>query len=133
MRHPISLLVFVFLVARTAAQPLVAGSQDGTEPYIVKDKIELPLNIDEIRKQSLVLGYSYCQIEGRGKGWLRGEHTHPKYYLFFGKMGKVEINIKGQRFVLEPGDELYYPRSALMTAKNLHDGRSEWIKCIKDN
>ena len=67
MKHPISLLVFVFLVARTAAQPLIAGSQDGTEPYIVKDKIELPLNIDEIRKQALVLGYHICYIEGRNK------------------------------------------------------------------
>ncbi|MCZ6469999.1 MAG: hypothetical protein O6649_01435 [Gammaproteobacteria bacterium] len=133
MKNPISLLAFIFPVVGSLSQTLVAGSQDGTEPYIVKDKIELALNTDEIRKQSLVLGYRNCEIEYRDKGWRKGEHTHPKYYLFFGKMGKMEFIIKGQRFVLEPGDELYYPRSALMAAKNLHDGRSEWFICIKDN
>ena len=35
-------------------------------------------------------------------------------------------------FVLEPGDELYYPKDAVIAAKNLHDGYSDWFACWKN-
>ena len=120
------------------SQTLIAGSQDGTDPYIVKDKYELPLNTGEIKEQWAVLGYRKCQFEGKDKGWTsdrperhKGEHTLPWYTLFAGKLGEMEFIIQGQRFVLEPGDELYYPNSAVIAAKNLHDDRSEWFACWK--
>jgi quercetin dioxygenase-like cupin family protein len=36
----------------------------------------------------------------------------------------MEFIIADQRVVLEPGDELLYPRGAVMLAKNLHDGEA---------
>ena len=120
------------------SQTLVAGNQDGTEPYLVKGQFELPLNTDEIREQWTVLGYRNCQNEGKDKGWTsdrperhNGEHTHSWYILFAGEAGKMEFIIQDQRFVLEPGDELYYPKDAVIAAKNVHDGRSEWFACWK--
>ena len=116
----------------------VASSRDGAEPYLVKSKFALPLDIVEIREQWKALGYQQCAIEGKVKGWTsdrperhKGEHTHPWYALFAGEAGKMEFIIQGQRYVLEPGDELYYPKDAVIAAKNLHDGHSQWFACWK--
>ena len=137
-RNSKSFLAFLLLALGTPSQTLVAEDQDGTEPYLVKGQFELPLKTDVIREQWSVLGYRKCQFEGKDEGWSsdrperhKGEHTHPRYALFAGQMGKMEFIIQGQRFLLEPGDELYYPKDAVMAAKNLHDGRSEWFACWK--
>ena len=128
----------LLLVLGTSSQSLVAGNQDGAEPYLVKGKFELPLKTDAIREQWEALGYSQCEYDGKEKGWSserpgrhKGEHTHPWYVLFAGKSGKMEFIIQGRRFVLEPGDELYYPKFAVTAARNLYDGRSEWFDCWK--
>jgi hypothetical protein len=117
---------------------LVASGQDGPEPHFVKGKFELPLKPDAIREQWKALGYFQCEYDGKEKGWSserperhRGEHTHPWYILFAGESGKMEFIINDQRFVLEPGDELFYPKDAVMAARNLYDGRSEWFDCWK--
>jgi quercetin dioxygenase-like cupin family protein len=41
--------------------------------------------------------------------------------------GRMEYIIDGQRFVLEPGDELFYPANATQTARNLSDGVSKML------
>ena len=134
MKNPIGSLTLLLLVLGTPSQILVAGNQDGTEPHLVKGKFALPLNAGEIREQWAALGYRQCQIESKDKGWTsdrperhKGEHTHPWYTLFAGEAGQMEFIIRGQRFVLEPGDELYYPKDAVIAATNLHDGRSAWF------
>ena len=138
MKNSIGFLAFLLLVLGTLSKTLVAGDQDGAEPYLVKGQFELPLNTDEVTQRWAVLGYRKCQYEGKDKGWTsdrperhKGEHTHSWYTLFAGKTGKMEFIIQGQRFVLEPGDELYYPKGAIIAAKNLHDGRSDWFACWK--
>ncbi len=122
----------LLLVLGTSSQSLVAGNQDGAEAYLVKGKFELPLKTDAIREQWEALGYSQCEYDGKEKGWSKGEHKHPWYVLFVGKSGKMEFIIQGRRFVLEPGDELYYPKFAVIAARNLYDGRSEWFDCWKN-
>ncbi len=116
----------------------IAGTEDASEPHFVKGKFELPLKTDAIREQWEAAGYSQCEFDGKEKGWSserperhKGEHTHPWYVLFVGKSGKMEFIIQGRHFVLEPGDELYYPKNAVIAARNLYDGRSEWFDCWK--
>jgi len=139
MKNPIGIMAFLLLLLGTPSQSLVAGNQDGTEPYLVNGKFKLPLNTDEIKEQWKALGYFQCEYDGKEKGWSseragrhKGEHTHPWYILFVGKSGKMEFIIQGQHFVLGPGDELYYPKDAVMAASNLYDGRSEWFDCWKN-
>jgi hypothetical protein len=67
MKKPISFLAILVLVFGIPS--LVASSQDGTEPYLVKGKLGLPLNTDEIREQWKALGYHECQFEDKVKGW----------------------------------------------------------------
>ncbi len=109
----------------------VAGARDETAPDFFSSKFELPLGFDEITKEWKALGYSQCQFEAKGKGWSKGEHTHPFHILLAGKTGQMEFIIEGRRYVLEPGDELYYRKNAVMAARNLHDEPSEWFTCRK--
>ena len=124
-------MVLFVLVFGIPSRNLVSGIRDGIEPHLVKDKFELPLNTDQLREQRKALGYLKCLFGSKSKGWTRGEHTHPWYILFVGITGKMEFIIQDQRFVLGPGDELYYPKDAVMTAKNLHVGQSKWFMCEK--
>lgn len=132
------LIAIFMLVVAIPPRTLVADNQDGAGPFLVKGKFELPLDTAEIRDQWKALGYHWCQFEGKDKGWTsdrperhKGEHTHPWHALFAGKIGKMEFIIQNQKFVLEPGDELYYPKDAVIAAKNHHNGRSEWFACWK--
>ena len=132
------MFVAIFVIFFMQGLASIAGTEDGSEPHFVKGKFELPLETDAIREQWEALGYSLCEFDGKEKGWSserperhKGEHTHPWYILFAGKSGKMEFIIQGQRFELEPGDELYYPKYAVIAARNLYDGRSEWFDCWK--
>ena len=133
-----AMFVAILVVFFMPGPASIAGTEDAGEPHFVKGKFELPLNTDTIGEQWKVLGYFRCEYDGKEKGWTserserhKGEHTHPWYILFAGKSGKIQFIIQGQRFVLEPGDELYYPKNAVIAARNLHDGRSEWFNCWK--
>ena len=82
MKNPIGIMAFLLLLLGTPSQSLVAGNQDGTEPYLVNGKFKLPLNTDEIKELWKALGYFQCEYDGKEKGWSseragrhKGEHT----------------------------------------------------------
>ncbi len=111
--------------------PLVAHTQDDVQPKFIKAKFDMPLDHKAIKQKWVRLGYGYCEIIGKSKGWMKGEHTHIWHALFAGLSGNMEFIINDKRFVLEAGDELYYPKNAVNSARNLYDGRSEWFACFK--
>ncbi len=131
MKKSIGCLVLFMLVVAFSSRTLVAGIGEGVEPHLVKGKYQLPLNTDLISEQWKALGYLECRRDGKSKGWRKGTHTHPWYILFIGISGKMAFTIQDREFVLEPGDALYYPKDAVMTGKNLHDGQSKWFMCEK--
>ncbi|PYO33719.1 MAG: hypothetical protein DMD86_10260 [Candidatus Rokuibacteriota bacterium] len=65
-----------------------------------------------------------ARVVERGKG----EHTHPVHIIVTMIVGRMEFIIAGQRFVVEPGDELLYPAHAVHSARNLHDGASHMME-----
>jgi len=113
------------------AMPLVTRAQDQSQPTFVKGKFDVPLDRIAVQQEWKTLGYSTCRYDSKEKGWTRGKHTHPRHFLFAGKAGKMEFIINDQRFVLEAGDELYYPKDTVLAAQNLYDGHSEWFQCRK--
>ena len=136
MNVPVRLAISLMAIIAALALPLVAQAQDESRPTFVKGKFEVPLDHETVKKEWKELGYSSCQNEGKEKGWTserperhKGEHTHIWHALFAGLGGKMEFIIDDQRFVLEAGDELYYPKGAVIAARNLYDGRSDWFAC----
>jgi quercetin dioxygenase-like cupin family protein len=43
----------------------------------------------------------------------------------------MEFLIAGQRFVVEPGDELFYPAHVVHSARTLYDGTSQMLESSK--
>ncbi len=41
--------------------------------------------------------------------------------------GRLEMEISGQTVAMEPGDEIFIPRGALHSVRNIHDGTSVWL------
>ena len=66
MKNPIGIMAFLLLLLGTPSQSLVAGNQDGTEPYLVNGKFKLPLNTDEIKEQPMSRPQR-CSGAARGK------------------------------------------------------------------
>ena len=43
----------------------------------------------------------------------------------------MEFTVADKNYVMEPGDELYYPANLRMAARNLLNGPSEFLQSIK--
>ena len=41
--------------------------------------------------------------------------------------GRLEIEIDGERFEAGPGDEVFIPKDALHSVRNIHSGRTRWL------
>ena len=63
-------------------------------------------------------------------GW-SSDRSYHKFCLRTVVAGRMEYIIEGQRFILEPGDELLYPANATQTARNLFDGVSKMLVATK--
>ena len=132
MNVSVRFVVFLTMIIGVLTSPLVAHGQDETQPTFVKGRFDVPLDREAVKQEWKALGYSRCEFSGKEKGWSSERpHTHPLYILFARIDGKMEFIINDQRFVLEPGDELFYPKDAVIAARNLYDGRSEWFACWK--
>ncbi len=136
MNVSVRLALCLMAIIAALSSPRVVHAQDDSQPSFVKGKFDVPLDRDVVQQEWKRLGYSSCQNEEKEKGWTsekperhKGEHTHPWYILFAGFAGKMEFIINDKRFEFEAGDELYYPKGAVIAARNLFDGRSEWFAC----
>ncbi|BAU49184.1 hypothetical protein SVA_2636 [Sulfurifustis variabilis] len=41
--------------------------------------------------------------------------------------GRLEVLVHGEAYALEAGDELYIPRGATHTVRNVHAGATRWL------
>jgi mannose-6-phosphate isomerase-like protein (cupin superfamily) len=41
--------------------------------------------------------------------------------------GRLEMEVSGQTVTMEPGDEIFIPRGALHSVRNIHDVTSVWL------
>jgi quercetin dioxygenase-like cupin family protein len=45
--------------------------------------------------------------------------------------GRMELLMAGQRFVVEPGDEIAYAAHTVHAARNLYEGTSQMMESVK--
>ena len=111
--------------------PVSADAQESQAPTFIKSKFAVPVNRDAVTADWAARGYFYPGVRPYAQGWSGGEHTHPVNFLFTVIVGRMEFLMAGQRFVVEPGDELSYPAHIVQSAKNLYDGTSEMMESSK--
>ena len=124
MTYPVRYLVCVPLLSILLMMAAIIQAPADDTPVLVKGKFETPVNLYKIAEDWKARGYSNWSSSPKEMGWSSTrsfDHNCLRAVL----TGRVEFIIEGQRFVVEPGDELFYPANATQTATNLYDGVSE--------
>lgn len=64
-------------------------------------------------------------VDPPGREW--NDFVHVTNELVTVVAGRMEVEIAGERFVAEPGDEVFIPRGANHSVRNLHAGETRWL------
>lgn len=138
MNNLARVMAFVVIAVGVMVGPASADTDDANQPKFIKGKFDVPVSRDDVMKHWTARGYFSPEVELKSQGWsserpnrVRGEHTHPWNLLFTVVVGRMEFIIEGQRFVVEPGDELFYPAYAVISARNIYDGDSQMLVSYK--
>jgi quercetin dioxygenase-like cupin family protein len=117
----IAVMVMAISIITVSADADIQGDK---KPRFTKGKFALPVNPDEVKAAWAAHGYSSVRQASYLQGWTRDAHTHDRDIFITLLNGRMEFIIDGQRFVVEPGDELFYPAHAVISARNAYDGAS---------
>ncbi len=93
---------------------------------IAKGKFETPVDRSADAADWRGRGYS-CGlfIDQPGREWTC--FVHGTNELVTVTEGRLELTIGGQRLVAGPGDEVFIPRGAVHSVKNIHDATIYWL------
>ena len=122
------LLVPLFSILLMLAATVEASA--GDELVFVKGKFNAPISQEAIIANWKARGYSNLSVSAKPKGWSRSS-SYGVNCLRTVLSGRVEYVIDGERYVVEPGDEIAYPANAKQTVTNLFDGDSVVLVATK--
>ena len=93
---------------------------------IIRGKFQAPLDEAAVARDWRARGYS-CQtfVDPPGRAWT--DFVHGTNELVTVVEGRLALEIAGEVFVAEPGDEAFIPKGAVHTVRNLHDGTTRWL------
>jgi mannose-6-phosphate isomerase-like protein (cupin superfamily) len=94
--------------------------------YVTSKKFALPPNREAIAKSWKECGYS-CDmfIDPPGREW--NDFVHATNELVTVVEGKLQMVIDGESFIAEPGDEVFIPKGASHSVKNIHNATTKWL------
>lgn len=124
-------VVCVVLVVSVVVGRGLADAQESHPPTFTQGKFAVPVNRDAVTADWMARGYSHPEVKPYAQGWAKGDHTHPVHLILTVVTGRMELLMAGQRFVVEPGDELFYPAHMVHSARNLYDGTSQMMEGSK--
>ena len=130
MTHPIRYLGLFPIISALWMMAAVVEAPAGDVPVLAKGKFATPVNLESVAEDWKARGYSDWVSSWKEEGWSSNRSYH-KFCLRTVGAGRMEYIIEGQRFILEPGDELLYPANATQTARNLFDGVSKMLVATK--
>ncbi len=130
MTHRIRYLILFPFVSALLMMAAIVEAPAGDAPVLIKGKFQTPVSQEDVVADWKARGYSDWTSSWKEKGW-SSERAYSKNCVRAVLAGRMEYIIDGQRFVLEPGDELFYPANATQTARNLSDGVSKMLVATK--
>jgi len=94
--------------------------------YVTPKKFAVPLNCDEVEQSWNHRGYS-CDvfIDPPGREW--NDFVHSTNELVTVLEGTLRMTIDGEEFIAEPGDEVFIPKGAYHSVKNIHHATTKWL------
>src|SRR5262245_34320631 len=130
MKRSIQILMSAF-VAISVMRLVVAAADEKKHATFTKGKFAVPISHEAVEADWTARGYSKPKTESYAQGWSRSEHTHPVDLIITIAAGRMEFVFGGQRFVVEPGDEIFYAAHTVHSARNLYEGTTQMIESSK--
>jgi len=109
----------------------VAAAGANKQATFIKAKFAVPISPETVEADWTTLGYSKPKVESYAQGWSRGEHTHPVHLIMTIVAGRMEFVFGEERYVVEPGDEIFYAANMVHSARNLYDGTTQMMESYK--
>ncbi len=93
---------------------------------LVRGKFRTPVDPGEVGKDWRARGFS-CDtfVDPPGREW--NDFVHSTNELVTVLEGRLSLTIDGERFVAEAGDEVFIPKGAVHSVKNIHGGTTRWL------
>ena len=89
-------------------------------------KFDTPVSQDTVAADWSKRGYS-CGlfVDPPGQRW--EDFVHSCNELVMVQEGKLEMEVAGEIVHMEPGDEVFIPKNAIHSVRNIHSGVSKWL------
>lgn len=106
----------------TGREPIEAPSDE----YVTRGKFRRPVDQGEVAREWVQRGFS-CRAftDPPGQEWRNFVHDTDELVTVVA--GRLEVVLHEERYVVEPGDELYIPRGVKHTLRNVYNGSTRWL------
>lgn len=93
---------------------------------VTRHKFAVPIDRDAVAREWKARGFS-CGlfVDPPGREWK--DFTHRTNEVVTVVEGRLRMTIAGESAEVEPGDEVYIPRDAPHTVRNIHSGTTRWL------
>ena len=93
---------------------------------VERAKFPDPLDFTSVEQDWRQRGYSCHRFEDPpGQVWR--DFVHATNEVVTVAQGRLEVEIDGEVFLADPGDEVFIPRNAIHTVANAAEGRTTWL------
>lgn len=94
--------------------------------YLTKGRFPVPIDRAAVAADWHARGYSCHDFEDPpGRAW--NDFVHRTQELVTVIEGRLELEVAGTRLIAEPGDEVFIPRGAVHSVRNVHPARTRWL------
>jgi len=91
-----------------------------------RGKFPAPLDRTAVAADWRARGYSCGSfVDPPGRRW--EDFVHDCNELVTVVEGRLEMVVRGKTMALEPGDEVFIPKGALHSVRNIHHGTTVWL------
>jgi len=94
--------------------------------YLMQGRFALPVDRDAVARDWRARGFS-CDlfVDPPGREW--NGFVHDTDELVTVVEGRLEMEIMGETFMAEPGDEIFIPAHAVHSVRNRGSGTARWL------
>ena len=94
--------------------------------YLTKGHFPIPVDPAAVAADWQARGYSCHDFrDPPGQEW--NDFVHRTQELVTIVEGRLEIEIDGEALTAGPGDEIFIPKGAVHSVRNIHSGRTHWL------
>lgn len=89
-------------------------------------RFETPVDQETVAQDWRARGYS-CQefIDPPGQQW--NDFVHRTNEVVTVIDGRLQLDVNGETIAAEPGDEVFIPRGAVHSVRNIHSDTTRWL------